>query len=70
MYLGILLVGLGGLLLYRTWTMVFISLIYFGLRVRARREEEALERAFGNQYQTYRYSVPAWFPKIRFTRTK
>ncbi len=70
MYLGILLVGLGGLLLYRTWTMVFISLMYFGLRVRARREEEALEPAFGIQYHTYQDSVPPWFPKIRLSEAK
>jgi membrane protease YdiL (CAAX protease family)/protein-S-isoprenylcysteine O-methyltransferase Ste14 len=31
MYLGILMVGLGGILLYRTWTLVFVALNFLGL---------------------------------------
>lgn len=65
MYLGILLVGLGGTLFYRTWTMVFISLMYLGLRIRARREEEALEEGFGEGWKEYQRSVPAWWPRIK-----
>jgi len=65
MYLGILMIGLGGTLFYRTWTMVFISLMYLGLRIRARREDEALSKRFGEQWQEYQRSVPAWLPKIK-----
>lgn len=63
MYLGILMVGIGGTLFYRTWTMVFISLMYLGLRIRARREEEALAEVLGEQWQKYQQSVPAWLPR-------
>lgn len=64
MYLGILLVGLGGTLLYRTWTMVFIIVMYLGLRLRARREEKVLAAAFGEQWQDYVFSVPPWLPRL------
>lgn len=62
MYLGVILVGWGGLLLYRTWTMLIFAVIMLGLIVRARREEEALQEVFGRQYELYRKYVPAWFP--------
>jgi len=65
MYLGILLVGLGGTLLYRTWTMVFIIVMYLGLRLRARREEKAFAAAFGEQWQQYILSVPPWLPRLQ-----
>jgi protein-S-isoprenylcysteine O-methyltransferase Ste14 len=65
MYLGILLTGLGGILLYRTWTMVFFAANFLGLLVRAKREEEALARQFGQQWITYTQRVPAFFPRIK-----
>lgn len=65
MYLGILWVGLGGILLYRTWTMVFISLMVLGLVVRARREEEALDKRFGEEWRRYHASVPGWLPRLK-----
>ena len=65
MYLGILLVGLGGTLLYRTWTMVFIIFMFLGLQLRTRREEEALSSAFGDQWSEYIRSVPRWLQKIK-----
>jgi len=68
MYLGILLVGLGGTLQYRTWTMVFIIVMYLGLRLRARREEKALAAAFGEQWQDYILVVPPWLPRLRRQR--
>ena len=37
-YLGVLVASLGGLLLYRTWTLVFTTLNFIGLVFRARRE--------------------------------
>ena len=64
MYFGIFITGLGGLLLYRTWTLVFIALNMLGLIIRALREEQALEKEFNGQWQEYCRRVPAWFPRI------
>jgi len=64
MYLGILLTGLGGILIYRTWTMVFLALNFLGLMMRARREEQALAIEFGAQWQAYSRTVPGWFPRL------
>lgn len=64
MYLGILLTGLGGILLFRTWTMVFIVLTGVGLVLRARREEQVLAIEFGQTWQDYCKRVPAFFPRM------
>jgi protein-S-isoprenylcysteine O-methyltransferase Ste14 len=64
MYLGILLTGLGGILLYRTWTLVFIALTGMGLALRARREEQVLAVEFGPEWQDYCRRVPAFVPRI------
>jgi len=64
MYLGLLLTGLGGILIYWTWTFVFVAGHIFGLVFRARREEEALSAAFGQEWETYRLRVPAWIPRF------
>ena len=65
MYLGILLVGLGGILLYRTWTMVFVGLHFIGLVRRACQEEQALEAEFGEHWQAYCRETPPFFPRLR-----
>jgi len=65
MYLGIALVGLGGLLIYRTWTFAFFTANFFGLIFRARREEQALAAEFGEQWEEYCRQVPAWIPHLR-----
>jgi protein-S-isoprenylcysteine O-methyltransferase Ste14 len=64
MYLGILLTGLGGILLYRTWTLVFIALTGIGLVLRTRREEQVLAAEFGPEWQDYCRRVPAFCPHI------
>jgi protein-S-isoprenylcysteine O-methyltransferase Ste14 len=64
MYLGILLAGLGGILLYRTWTLVYIATNFLGLLVRAKREERALAAEFGETWQAYCRRVPAVLPRI------
>lgn len=64
MYLGILLVGLGGLLIYRTWAFVFFATNFLGLVVRARREEQVLSAEFGEEWQAYCRRVPRFFPHI------
>ena len=65
MYLGILLTGLGGILIYRTWTFVFLALNFLGLILRARREEQALAEEFGDQWRGYCKRVPRWLPRFR-----
>jgi protein-S-isoprenylcysteine O-methyltransferase Ste14 len=65
MYLGILLTGLGGILIYRTWTFVFLALNFLGLILRARREELVLAEEFRDQWIAYRERVPRWFPRFR-----
>jgi protein-S-isoprenylcysteine O-methyltransferase Ste14 len=64
MYLAVVLAGLGGLLLYRTWAMAFFSLNMLGLVVRARREERTLEAEFGEEWSEYARRVPAFVPRI------
>jgi protein-S-isoprenylcysteine O-methyltransferase Ste14 len=65
MYLGALIAGLGTLLVYRTWTVLFLLLHWPVLLVRARREEEVLAAEFGDEWEAYRRDVPAWFPRLR-----
>jgi len=66
MYTGMLLVGLGGVLLYQTWTMVFFALHFPGLMIRARREEDVLAAEFGQAWRDYFQRVPPWLPRIRW----
>lgn len=64
MYLGILLAGLGGILIYNTWTWVFVALHFLGLTLRARREEQVLAQAFGEAWREYCQRVPAFLPRL------
>jgi protein-S-isoprenylcysteine O-methyltransferase Ste14 len=64
-YLAVILVGWGGLLLYRTWTMLIFAIIMHGLIVRAHREDQALSQAFGRQWELYKKRVPAWIPHMK-----
>jgi protein-S-isoprenylcysteine O-methyltransferase Ste14 len=64
MYLAVILVGWGGLLLFRTWSMLIFAVIMLGLIVRAGKEEDALARVFGRQWDVYRRHVPGWIPSL------
>ena len=64
MYLGVILVGIGGLLLYRTWSMLIFALLMFGLELRARREEQALRDLLGDEWCACTRRVPAWLPRF------
>jgi len=64
MYLAVILSCWGGLLLYRSWTMLVFAVMMFGLVYRGRKEEEALAQAFGAAWQAYQRSVPGWLPHI------
>ncbi len=63
-YTGILLVGLGGLLIYLNWTFVLIALHFPGLTLRARREEEALKAEFGADWEDYCRRTPRFLPSL------
>ena len=65
LYLGLQIAALGGFLLYRTWTLVFVVVNFFGLIFRARREEQALAAEFGEEWEVYTRRVPAWLPRLR-----
>ena len=64
MYLGAMLAALGGVLIYRTWTLLFMAVHAPVLVIRAWREDEALAAEFGEEWQAYRRRVPAWIPRI------
>jgi protein-S-isoprenylcysteine O-methyltransferase Ste14 len=64
MYLGIILASAGGLLIYHTWTLLFTTVAFLGLVLRARREEQALAAEFGEQWEEYCQRVPGWIPRI------
>jgi len=65
MYVGVIMASFGGLLIYRTWALVFAATTFLGLAVRARREEQALAAEFGQQWQVYCRQVPAWIPRLQ-----
>ncbi len=64
MYVGAILMGLGGVLMYHTWTLVLIAahlpIFYF----RAAGEEKALAAQFGAEWEEYKRRVPAWIPRL------
>jgi protein-S-isoprenylcysteine O-methyltransferase Ste14 len=64
MYLAVMLSFLGGLLLYRTWTMLVFAVAMLGLVVRARREDRLLSAVFGDAWQVWSSQVPMWFPRV------
>jgi protein-S-isoprenylcysteine O-methyltransferase Ste14 len=65
MYLGIFIGALGALLLYRTWTTVFVIAALPGAVLKARREDRLLAAEFGVAYDAYRRRVPGFVPRIR-----
>ncbi len=65
LYLGLQMAAGGGLLLYRTWTFVFVALNFLALVIRARREEAALAAEFGEEWEAYARRVAAWMPRLR-----
>jgi protein-S-isoprenylcysteine O-methyltransferase Ste14 len=65
MYAGLILAGWGALLVYRTWTCAALALVFLGLAVRARREEQLLATEFGAEWDAYRQRVPGWIPHVK-----
>lgn len=70
MYLGVIVAGFGGLMLYRTWAMALFAVMMLGLGVRARREEQVLAAEFGDAWSDYARRVPAWLPRLRLHRRR
>jgi protein-S-isoprenylcysteine O-methyltransferase Ste14 len=65
LYVGLQAGAIGGVLLYRRWTFVFVALKFKLLVIRARREEKALAAEFGEDWEAYVSRVPAWIPRFR-----
>ncbi len=65
MYLAVILSFFGGLLVFRTWTMLVFFVGMFGLILRARREEALLAAEFGEAWHAWARDVPAWFPRLK-----
>jgi len=65
MYLGVAVQFLGGVLLYRTWSVVLLLAAEIVTDVgRARREEQALAAEFGREWQAYALRVPPGLPFV------
>lgn len=64
MYFGLLLAAGGGLLVYRTWTLVFMSLSLVGALFKAHKEETLLAAEFGPAWERYAAEVPPWVPRL------
>ena len=65
LYLGLQMAAFGGLLIFRTWTLVFVAVNFLALILRARREEQALAAEFGDEWAAYARHVPGWIPRLR-----
>ena len=65
MYLGVAIQFLGGVLLYRTWSVVLLLAEEIVTNIgRARREEQALAAEFGQEWQAYARRVPPGLPFV------
>ena len=64
MYLGIVLGALGALLVYRTWTTVFVVAALPGLAVKARHEDQLLAEQLDGPFDAYRARVRGWVPRV------
>jgi protein-S-isoprenylcysteine O-methyltransferase Ste14 len=68
MYVGIILAGFGSLLLFTTWTTLFLACFAPLTMLRAWREEKVLAAEFGEQWQEYRRRVPMFIPRLKQSR--
>jgi protein-S-isoprenylcysteine O-methyltransferase Ste14 len=64
MYVGALIAGVGGVLLYRTWAAVLVLTHEAVFWVRAGREDQALEAEFGETWRAYARRVHAGVPVL------
>jgi protein-S-isoprenylcysteine O-methyltransferase Ste14 len=68
MYTGVFLTAIGSLLVYFTWTTLFLACFAPLTLLRAWREEKILAAEFGEQWQVYRERVPMFLPGLRRPR--
>ena len=65
MYLGMILAFWGSLLIYGTWTTLFLVCTNTpAVIIRSRREEKVLAAEFGELWQEYCRRVPAFIPRL------
>ena len=64
MYFGLILAAIGSLLLYQTWTTVFLIVCALSVIRRALREEEVLAKTFGAEWAEYCQRVPMILPRL------
>ena len=64
MYFGLFLAAGGGLMVYRTWTLVFMSVSLAGALFKAHKEEMLLAAEFGAAWERYAAEVPPWIPRL------
>jgi protein-S-isoprenylcysteine O-methyltransferase Ste14 len=64
MYGAVMVATIGALFLYRTWATVAALSLVVSVILRARREDAALEEAFGDEWGRYRDTVPGWLPRL------
>lgn len=64
MYLGLGLAALGGLFVYRTWSLVFALGALALAATKALAEERLLAEEFGDAWARYAATVPRWFPRL------
>jgi len=64
MYAGLFLSAIGGLLVYRRWTLVFILATLPGAVLKARIEDRLLAQELGPEWQDYAARVPGWWPRL------
>jgi protein-S-isoprenylcysteine O-methyltransferase Ste14 len=65
MYLRAVIQFLGGVLLYRTWSVALLLAAEIVTNLgRARREEQALAAEFGQEWQAYARRVPSGLPFV------
>lgn len=66
-YTSLLAILLCTLLLLTPWPWIFVSLVFFvsGTEVRVRAEDQLLASRFGEAFERYRKSAPAYIPFVR-----
>jgi protein-S-isoprenylcysteine O-methyltransferase Ste14 len=64
MYAGVLLAAAGALLIFRTWAMLIFMPMSLVVLARAELEEKLLAAEFGEQWESYAFKVPKWFPRL------
>jgi protein-S-isoprenylcysteine O-methyltransferase Ste14 len=67
MILGVLTVEVGEAILFASWGIFFLAVIFFVINTVyfIYSEEPGLEKRFGAEYVEYKQNVPRWIPRIR-----